>query len=83
MSTNDLTDHIIECADRDFEGTLSIITGAFLGLYVGYVARKNEDPNKAITINAMGIPSNDFRTITIHPAPVATGGAHEHAETTH
>ena len=40
---------------------MSVVTGIFVSLMVGYVEHKGEDPNKSITING-----GDMRDVTIH-----------------
>ena len=47
----------------DMAQALSVATGLFVGLVVGYAEHAGEDSSKSITING-----GDNRDITIHPA---------------
>ena len=48
---------------------MSVATGIFVSLVVGYLEHKGEDPNKSITING-----GDQRDVTIHASKQVVQG---------
>ena len=82
MSIDTLKDAITESANVDLEGTVQVLSAAFLGLFLSYVELRGEDPSVDIHVNFTDAPPGMQRKITIHATPVSTGGEHEHIEPT-
>lgn len=79
MNLDELKTAITESANFDLEGTLQVISAAFLGLFLSYIDARGEDINKDIRINFTDAPPDMHRTITIH-ASSASGDCNERSK---